>query len=144
VLGLDVGEARIGVASGRLGSPLSFGRGAIKREGTRRDVATVAALARDEGAATVVVGLPLRLDGGDSEQTGRVRAFALALQHELSSTGIAVVLEDERLTTQAAKRQIGGGPLPRGRRQEKGRLDEAAAVMILESYLSRLAKAAES
>lgn len=133
VLGLDVGDARIGVAVGKIGSRLAFGRGAIERRGTRSDVGAVLEAAAAEGAETIVVGLPLRLDGNESPQTARVRAFA----DELTRVGVYVVLEDERLTTRIAQRQIGGGPLPRGRRQEKGRLDEAAAVLILESFLSR-------
>lgn len=133
VLGLDVGDARIGVAVGKIGSRLAFGRGAIERRGTRSDVGAVLEAAAAEGAETIVVGLPLRLDGNESPQTARVRAFA----DELTRVGVYVVLEDERLTTRIAQRQVGGGPLPRGRRQEKGRLDEAAAVLILESFLSR-------
>lgn len=133
VLGLDVGDARIGVAVGRVGSRLAFGRGAIERRGTRSDVEAVVATAATEGASAIVVGLPLRLDGSDSPQTARVRAFA----RELAEAGAAVLLEDERLTTRIAQRQVGAGPLPRGRRQEKGRLDEAAAVLILESFLLR-------
>lgn len=133
VLGLDVGDARIGVAVGAVGSRLAFGRGAIERKGTRADVAAVLAVAEGEGTRTIVVGLPLRLDGNDSPQTARVRAFARALEAE----GATVLLEDERLTTRIAERQVGGGPLPRGRRQQKGRLDEAAAVLILESFLLR-------
>lgn len=133
VLALDVGQARIGVARGEEGSSFAFGRGAIRRTRQAQDVEAVAAVAREEGAARVVVGLPRRTDGADSVQTQRVRAFARALVE----AGLEVVFEDERFTTQLAGRQLAGGPLPRGKRQEKGRLDEASAVLILESYLAR-------
>ncbi len=139
VLGLDVGDARIGLASGELGSSLAFGRGSITRHGARHDARAVAAVAAAEGAVTVVVGLPLSLDGSESQQTTRVRAFAQALEAELAG-GVELIFEDERLTTRIATRQIGGGPLPRGRRQGasgKGLVDEASAVLILESYLRR-------
>lgn len=72
VLALDVGERRIGVARGEVGSPFAFGRGVIARRSLRADVAAVRALADAEGAARVVVGLPRRLRGGDSAQTSRV------------------------------------------------------------------------
>lgn len=137
VLALDVGEARIGLARGQVGSSLAFGRGALDRRGTKTDVTSVASAARAEGATIVLVGLPLNLDGTDSAQTAKVRAFALDLGATLEPLGIAVALEDERLTTRMAQRQIGSGPLPRGKRQVKGLLDEAAAVLILESYLAR-------
>lgn len=142
-LALDVGDARIGLAAGKLGSSFAFGRGALERSGTKQDVPAVLAAARRENAAVIVVGLPLRLDGSESLQTQRVRTFAAALAAAAEPAGLSVVLEDERLTTRIAQRQVGGSALPRSRRQEKGRLDEAAAVLILESYLSRHAQAAQ-
>ncbi|HZW26984.1 MAG TPA: Holliday junction resolvase RuvX [Trueperaceae bacterium] len=139
VLGLDVGDARIGLARAEAGSSVAFGRGAIARVGVKRDVEEVARVAAAEGAGVVVVGLPRNMDGTESRQTARVRSFAAALGERLAPEGVEVVLEDERLSTRSAYRQIAGSPLPRGKRQEKGRLDEAAAVLILESYLARTA-----
>jgi putative holliday junction resolvase len=134
VLALDVGEARIGLARGAWGRPFAFGRGALPRSRQLADdVAAVAAAATAEGAVRVVAGLPLRAQGGDSLQTQRVRSFVAALR----AAGLAVDLLDERFTTALAQRQLATSGLPRGKRQEKGRLDEAAAVAILESYLAR-------
>jgi len=135
VLGLDVGDARIGVARGERGSSFVFPRGVVDRAGTKQDVESLAAVVASEAAAVVVVGLPLNLDGSESAQTLRVRKFSEALAERLHALGVRVVLEDERLTTRIAQRQLGSGPLPRGKRQAKGRLDEASAVLILESYL---------
>ncbi|HRN18393.1 MAG TPA: Holliday junction resolvase RuvX [Trueperaceae bacterium] len=133
-MALDVGDARIGLATGTVGSLLAFGRGSLTRQGTRKDVAALLAMLADEGMAAVVVGLPVRLGGEESAQTERVRRFAA----ELRAAGARVEFEDERLTTRIAQRQVGASGLPRSRRQEKGRLDEAAAVLILESYLRRV------
>jgi putative Holliday junction resolvase len=140
LLGLDVGDARIGLARAEAGSKVAFGRGALERSGVKRDVEGVARVAAQEGASLVVVGLPRNMDGTESRQTQRVRAFAEALAARLEPDGVQVVLEDERLSTRAAQREIAASPLPRGKRQEKGRLDEAAAVLILESYLARAAR----
>jgi putative Holliday junction resolvase len=140
VLALDVGDARIGVARGETGSLLAFGRGAVTRTRQRDDVAEIARLAQAEGAARVVVGLPTRTDGTDSKQTQRVRAFARAL----GDAGLAVELEDERFTTRIAERALATGPLPRGKRRDKGRVDEASAVLILESWLTRQADAPDA
>lgn len=134
VLGLDVGDARIGVARGETGMTLAFGRGALQRTSQRDDVAAIARMAADEGAERIVVGLPTRTDGRDSKQTQRVRTFARALR----DAGLHVAFEDERFTTRIAERALAGGPLPRGKRQEKGRVDEASAVLILESWLARV------
>lgn len=137
VLALDVGDARIGLARAEEGSSMAFGRGAITRIGTTKDVEQVAEAAAKEGAGVVVVGLPRSMDGTESRQTARVRTFADALEKRLALDGVRVVLEDERLTTRSAQRQIADSALPRGKRQERSRLDEAAAVLILESYLTR-------
>jgi len=133
VLALDVGEARIGVAVGRLGSSFAFGRGFITRSKLAADVAAVQALTEEEGAARVVVGLPSTLRGGDSAQTQKVRTFAA----ELEKAGLEVVFEDERLTTRLAAQGLATSGLKKKQRQEKGRLDERAAVLILETYLAR-------
>lgn len=139
VLALDVGDARIGLAVGQVGSSFVFGRGALTRVGTKRDVPAVLQTAKDESATVIVVGLPLRLSGDESLQTARVRTFSDALNDAAAPLGVSVVLEDERLTTRIAQRQVGSSALPRGKRQEKGLLDEAAAVLILESFLERCA-----
>ncbi len=133
MLALDVGEARIGVARGELGSSFAFGRGFITRQKLAVDVAAVQSLAQEEGAARIIVGLPSRLRGGDSPQTTKVRAFAAALER----VGLEVVFEDERLTTRLAAQGLAKSGLRKKQRQEKGRLDERAAVLILESYLAR-------
>lgn len=133
VLALDVGEARIGVAVGRLGSSFAFGRGFITRQKLTLDVAAVQSLTDEEGAARVVVGLPSTLRGGDSAQTQKVRAFAAALE----KAGLEVQFEDERLTTRLAAQGLATSGLKKKQRQEKGRLDERAAILILETYLAQ-------
>ncbi len=133
VIALDVGEARIGVARGELGSSFAFGRGYIVRSNLTNDVAAVRARLVAENASRVVVGLPRRSDGGDSAQTRAVRDFAAALQ----AAGLTVVFEDERYTTQLAGRGLVTSGMRKKKRQEKGLLDEAAAVLILETYLRK-------
>jgi len=131
VIGLDVGDARIGVAVAEEGGTLAFGRGWIERKRLEDDVARVLELARREGAARVVVGLPRRTGGEEGAQAAKTRRFARALE----AAGLEVRFVDERFTTRVAARRT--AHLPRKKRQEKGRLDEAAAVAILETYLER-------
>lgn len=139
VIGLDVGEARIGAAVGEVGRTLVFGRGAIDARDRASAVARVRELVDAEGARRVVVGVPVRTDGEPSQQADRVRSFAA----DLENAGLEVVYEDERFTTQLAARQVRASGLPRGKREAKGRVDEAAARLILESYLARVARDAE-
>ena len=134
VLGLDVGDARIGVAVGEVGRTIVFGRGAIDAHDRAAAVRRVRELAAAEGAARVVLGLPKRTDGRPSQQAARVREFGEAL----IAAGLEVVFEDERFTTRLATQQVQAAGLPRGKRRQKGRLDEAAARLILESYLERI------
>ena len=133
LLALDVGEARIGVARGEIGSSFAFGRGYIVRQKLSADVEAVRLRAAEEGAARIVVGLPSRLRGGDSPQTEKVRRFAA----ELEKIGLEVAFEDERLTTKLASQGLLKSGIKKKRRQEKGLLDERAAVLILESYLAK-------
>jgi putative holliday junction resolvase len=131
ILALDLGDARIGVARGETGSLFAFGRGFITRTKLKDDIQALKALMLEEEADFIVLGLPKSKDGSDSPQTQKVRAFA----KELEKADITVVLEDERFTTRLASQRL--RDLPKGKRQEKGRLDEAAAILILESYLAK-------
>jgi putative Holliday junction resolvase len=133
LLALDVGQARIGLAVGDAGSTLAFGRGALKRTKTRDDVQRLQELAHAEGASRIVVGLPTTTDGKHSKQTQRVRAFA----RELEKVGLDVIFEDERFTSELGVKDVAQQGLPKQKREMKGRVDEAAAIRILESYLQK-------
>ena len=133
LLALDVGEARIGLARGERGSRFAFGRGYLQRRKLSEDIAAIAAIMREEGAELLVIGLPRRSDGGESAQTKRVRAFAA----QLEAQGLPYCFEDERFTTRIASAAIAKSSLAKKKRREKGRLDEAAAVLILETYLAK-------
>ncbi len=132
VLALDVGDARIGLAKGEVGSSFAFGRGFMTRTKLQDDIGALQNLMSQEQATYLVIGLPKSTDGKDSAQTQKVRSFV----NHLEKAGIKVVLEDERFTTQLASQYL--RDLPKHKRQEKGRLDEAAAILILESHLAKL------
>ena len=121
VLALDYGAARCGVAvsdpTGTLATPLE----PVLRPASRRGFAQVVALVTSLRAERVVVGLPLSLSGGDSEQTRETRAFAARLQDAVAAP---VELYDERFTTSLAQ-QTGGS----------GSLDSRAAAVLLEEWL---------
>jgi putative Holliday junction resolvase len=128
----DPGARRTGVAVSDVSGTLARPYGCLSG-GHRLDAAVdlVTALhAEADGLGTIVVGLPRRLDGSDSEQTPAARAFAAALA---SRTGLPVVLQDERLTSVEAESRLARRE-PDWRRR-KGRLDAAAAAVILQDYL---------
>jgi len=136
VLGIDVGERRIGLAisdaSRTLARPLAtltLGPDDALDRLTRE----IARLADEEGGLdTIVVGLPARLDGSPNEQTPRVALLIEALK---TRTAIPIVCEDERLTSREAESRL--AIRERDWRKRKARLDAAAAAIILQDYLDR-------
>ncbi len=136
-LALDVGDKTIGTA---VTDPLGItaqGLETIQRIGKRRDSDAVIGLIREYGCGTVVVGLPIKLDGTDSPQTEKVRLFAEFLANKLRSTGlpnVKVEFQDERLTTAQAERILLEADLSRKRRKEV--IDKQAAVLILQNWMA--------
>ena len=136
VLGIDVGQRRIGLAisdpSRTLARPLATLQ-VGDHDAVDRVAGEIARLAGEEdGLAAVVVGMPLRLDGSPDEQTPRVAAFVQALK---GRTSIPIVGEGERLTSREAESRLASGE--RDWRKRKARLDAAAAAIILQDYLDR-------
>ena len=131
-LAVDLGTRRIGLAvSDRAGS-MAFPHSVIVRSGDHgADRAAIAGAVAEAGATTVVVGLPLSLDGSDGPAARDARLEAAALQGAL--VGIEVVLFDERLTTVSAEAAL----VAAGRRGRDRRavVDSAAAAVLLQSWL---------
>jgi putative Holliday junction resolvase len=140
IAGLDVGERRIGVAVSDLTATLARPVGVVTTAGLEHDaVARVAAeLARlsaaDDPLALLVVGLPRRLDGSPGSLAPRIEAFAARLG---PCVALPVVFQDERLTSREAEARL--ALRERDWRTRKARLDAAAAAVILQEYLDRVA-----
>jgi putative Holliday junction resolvase len=144
VLGIDVGRRRIGLAisdaSGTLARPLetlSVGSGRAGAAPPRSAVDLVeAAIARlgaeEDGLGTIVIGLPVRLDGSPNDETARVAGFIKALK---GRTTIPIVEADERLSSHEAESWL--ALREKDWRKRKAKLDAAAAAVILQDYLDR-------
>jgi putative Holliday junction resolvase len=134
-LGIDFGERRVGVAvsdpTGTLASPLPTVK---RRAGKRPPLAALEDLALQHGVQAIVLGLPLTPAGEESEWTRTVREVGEALARR---TGLPVHFIDERFTSVRAERAVRGLGLPKRKREEKERVDAAAAVLILQSWLDR-------
>jgi putative Holliday junction resolvase len=135
VLAVDVGERRIGLAisdiSRTLARPLRTLTVRSTGDGVDQVVAEIARLhAEEDGLSTVVVGLPIRLDGSPSEQTSRVTAFIEAIRMR---TAVPILTADERLSSREAESLL--AERTRDWRQRKARLDAVAAAVILQDYL---------
>jgi putative holliday junction resolvase len=129
-LGIDHGDARIGIAAtdefGILAHPVET----IDRSRVNA-VERIAQLAAARGIRTLVVGLPLRMDGSEGTSAAKVREFASLLMARMPE--IPLVYVDESLSTANASvklREAG-----RKARQQKAVIDQAAAVEILNSWM---------
>lgn len=130
ILGLDVGDRRIGLAisdpNGQVAVPLRT----LKRAAQDGAVEAIAALVAEENVEAIVVGLPLRLDGSAGSQAESVKEFVRKL---LPAVNVPVTLWDERLSTVQAEQLLRrGGP---GSRKGKAEQDALAAAIILQGYL---------
>jgi putative Holliday junction resolvase len=136
VAGLDVGERRIGVAVSDVTGTLARPVGVLQTSGLEgnavdRAVTELARLAAEEdGIASLVVGLPRRLDGSPNDMTPRVQAFAAALRTRVS---VPIILQDERLTSREAESRL--ALRVKDWRARKKQIDAAAAAIILQDYL---------
>lgn len=136
ILALDYGRRRIGVAvsdpTRTIASPLAT---LTRREGKRPPWPEIARIVTDQEIAEVVIGLPLDLEGEEGEWAAEVRGFGAEVVRRFA---LPVHWVDERLTSVMAERAVRGMGLSRTRREEKGRIDSAAAALILQAHLRSL------
>lgn len=138
LMGLDVGDRRIGVAvsdaMGMTAQPVLT----LVRRNRREDLKSLARIVRKYGCVGIVVGNPLYMSGDQSPQAGKAQDFARLVGEE---TGLPVHLWDERLTTTEAHRHLHAAGRPGA--GHKSVIDQVAAVLILQGYLDALANERE-
>lgn len=135
-LGLDVGDRRIGLASGDTETGLAIPAGAIERTTPEADIEAIIREARDRDAGVIVAGIPYTMRGTEGPQAAATRVTIEALR----AAGMPVETVDERLSTVEAERRMvegrnGGRGRGRAPRNPKGASDAAAAAVILQSWL---------
>lgn len=133
LLALDLGTKRIGVAVSdelRITTrPLPM----ITRRSWKELLRQVAGLVQSFEAKGLVIGLPLRLDGGEGTAAERVRAVAEKFRHSLT---VPIYLQDERLTTFAANSDLKAAG--RNESESKRAVDSEAAAIILRDFIDRM------
>jgi putative Holliday junction resolvase len=130
VMGLDVGDKRIGIAVSDALLLTAQLRPTLERERLDSDLRRLEQIVRDDEVHEVVVGQPLHMDGRESRQSAKVAKFARALAKSLK---IPVVLWDERGTSAAAEEHL--EEMGMKWRERRRHVDKMAAAMILQSYL---------
>ena len=146
LLGIDLGERRIGVAVGDTDS------GAVKplltlRRGTAgQDAEAIDRIRSERRAEAVVVGLPLNMDGSESEQSARTRRWVAEVEPLLAAP---VTLRDERRTSTEAETRMGrpprgrsgGPPSGKARKAWRARIDREAAAAIVQREIDARTRA---
>ncbi|RKU29045.1 Holliday junction resolvase RuvX [Candidatus Poribacteria bacterium] len=132
LLGLDVGDIRIGVAlSDELGvaaHPLCT----LTRKNRKVDLIAIADLVSIHKVERVIIGLPISLDGSIGTQAEKVQKFAQRLENVID---IPIEFQDERFTTAEAEDIL--QELNKDTKEQKELIDEVSAVIILTDYLNQ-------
>lgn len=142
VLGLDYGLRRIGVAltdpTRTIASPLTT---LSRRAGKRPPWPEIQRIIQESEVTEIVIGLPLTLEGAEGEWAAEVRAFGAEVERRFS---LPVHWVDERLTSVQAEQAVRGIGLKRSDREQKERIDAAAAALLLRAFLDRSRSAARA
>jgi putative Holliday junction resolvase len=135
IAALDLGRRRIGVAVTDGAAMGAHPVGVVERRSMARDLEAIAAMLRDREVTTIVVGLPLNMDGSEGPVAGAARRFADQLAAALK---VEVEMFDERLTSFEAEERLKGMPVKKGAR--KPTIDAIAATVILEGWMQSRAE----
>ena len=134
ILGLDPGERRIGVA---LSDPLGIiAQPHCVIDSRQQDVAVeLLRIVTEEDVSTIVIGLPISLDGKEHAAAARAREFGIKVKE---ITGLEPAFTDERFTTSIAEEALIEGGVRRDKR--RGTRDKVAAAVMLQRYLDQLGR----
>lgn len=144
LLGVDLGERRIGVALAEDASGPARPLVTLRRHrDVVADAADLRSLIHIHGATELVVGLPLEAAGQEGPQAGLTRTWVAAIESLIVTTGVRMTFHDERLSSHVAEGRLGpmrrgrsGGPPTRHQRDEyRARVDREAAAIILQDAL---------
>ena len=146
ILGIDLGERRIGLAIADPGGP-AMALATLRRGATpAADAEALTRVVNEQRVTELVVGLPLHASGAEGSQSELTRTWVTAIQ---PLVGVPTVFRDERLTSHLAEQRLGpmkrgrsGGPPSRSQRKAyRGRVDREAAAIILQDELDARAAA---
>lgn len=140
LLGIDLGERRIGLAVADTGSGAVRPLSTISRADPKRDAATLTRVTREQQIDELVIGLPLNMDGTEGAQARFTREWAASVAPALN---LPVGWRDERLSSERAEAAMeraprgraGGPPSPSARNARRQRIDREAAAGILQAEL---------
>ena len=131
ILGIDYGDARVGVAVTDIMGFMANGVKTIKNRGKEKLMAELLLVINEYNPEKIVVGLPKNMDGSEGFRVEATREFVKNLEEIYKGE---IILQDERLTSMEAKRYL--TETNTFGKKRKDVLDTVAAVLILENYLA--------
>jgi putative Holliday junction resolvase len=134
ILALDLGKRRIGLAVSDLLGLTAQGLTTLERRNRQSDLAELKRLVKEYDVGMILVGQPLHMDGRAGTQAENAQDFAAGLHRHL---GLPVEMWDERLTTAEAQRVLKMSGVSLNKRRQA--VDQMAAVILLQSYLDKVA-----
>lgn len=133
-IAFDVGDVRIGIA---ISDPLSIIANGyetyVRTKSINEDMKYFSNLIKEKNCDTIIIGLPLNMDGSSGERAEIVKDFGEKLS---KFTNVKIVYQDERWTTVSAEKVLIEGGMRREKR--KNVVDKVAATIILQSYLNKI------
>ncbi|MBV8087806.1 MAG: Holliday junction resolvase RuvX [Chloroflexi bacterium] len=130
LMGIDLGQKRIGIAVSDPDETIAFPERVLNRRGTISDCEALARLVRELRIERVVVGLPLAMSGTAGPNADRAKRFGESLGRAVD---VPIEFQDERMTTIEAADRLSAAGVPW--QKQKQRIDAAAAAVILEDYM---------
>lgn len=131
ILGIDYGDARVGVAVSDLMGFTAQGVGTVKNTGMKKLIAELGEIIKKYNPEKIVIGLPKNMDGTEGFRAEATYKFAKHLEDVFKGE---IIFRDERLTTVGAQRFL-NETNTRGKKR-KGVIDTVSACLILEGYLN--------
>ncbi|WP_311562101.1 Holliday junction resolvase RuvX [Peptoniphilus duerdenii] len=132
-LGLDVGDKYIGVSISDTTCTIASNLVTIRRTSNDKAYEEIEGILNDYNIGTVVVGVPINMDGSDTVMSKRIRKFARKLTPKF---GVEVIFQDERFTSIEAERTLIQSNVRRKNRKKY--IDQLAASIILQTYIDRM------
>lgn len=130
-MALDMGKVRIGIAQSDIMGIIASGYETfVRSQDEDKDILYIASLAKERDCSTIVIGLPLNMDGSSGDGADAAKNFGEKLSKH---TNAHIAYWDERLSTVSAERSLIAADV---RRKDRRRvIDKVAATIILQSYL---------
>lgn len=132
IIALDIGGKRTGIAETDF---LQIVASPLETIPTEKILEKLKLMWQAEKFEAIVIGDPIGLDGGDSDNSQKVRELSQLIQKNYPA--LKVELQDERFTSKIAKDMMIKGGMKKKQRRQKGEIDKISAAVILEAYLSR-------